>query len=155
MRAVRPPFLAYHSLSVILLLAAVLSFHPFDTGLPRSGQWRNGFAVADMNGDGSPDLAFGCPRKQPGPPVIFLNEGHGRWRRWDEVQFPALPFDYGAVAAADFDGNGANDLAVASHFTGVTVVLGDGHGTFVPSQEGLIFRKADAPEGPAPFSSRA
>jgi hypothetical protein len=108
-----------------------------------------------MNGDGLPDLAFGCPRKTPGPPVIFLNERNGRWRRWEEARFPPLPFDYGAVAAADFDGNGTNDLAVASHFTGVTVVLGDRHGTFVPSQEGLVFRKPDAPEGPAPFSSRA
>jgi hypothetical protein len=141
---------------VILLLAAVLSFQPFDSGLPRSGQWRNGFAVADMNGDGLPDLAFGCARKRPGPPVIFLNERNGRWRRWDEAQFPPLPFDYGAVAAADFDGNGSNDLAVASHFTGVTVVLGDGRGTFVPApQEGLIFRSPDSPEGPAPFSSRS
>jgi hypothetical protein len=140
---------------VILLLAALLSFQPFDSGLPRSGQWRNGFAVADMNNDGLPDLAFGCARKRPGPPVIFLNEGNGQWRRWEEAQFPPLPFDYGAVAAADFDGNGSNDLAVASHFTGVTVVLGDGRGTFVPSQEGLIFRPPDSPEGPAPFSSRA
>ncbi len=140
---------------MILLLAAFLSFQPFDSGLPRTGQWRNGFAVADMNGDGRPDLAFGCARKSPGPPVIFLNEGSGRWRRWEEAQFPALPFDYGAVAAADFDGNGSNDLAVASHFTGVTVVLGDGRGTFVPSQEGLTFRSPDAPEGPAPFTSRA
>jgi hypothetical protein len=140
---------------VILLLAALLSFQPFDSGLPRSGQWRNGFAVADMNADGLPDLAFGCARKSPGPPVIFLNQGSGRWRRWEEAQFPALPFDYGAVAAADFDGNGANDLAVASHFTGVTVVLGDGRGTFVPSQEGLVFRPPDSPEGAAPFTSRA
>ena len=140
---------------MILLLAALLSFQPFDSGLPRAGQWRNGFAVADLNNDGLPDLAFGCARKRPGPPVIFLNQGKGQWRRWEEAQFPALPFDYGAVAAADFDGNGSNDLAVASHFTGVTVVLGDGRGTFVPSQEGLIFRKPDSPEGPAPFTSRA
>jgi hypothetical protein len=153
---------------VILLLAALLfltpqqpdrtsalRFQPFDAGLPRSGQWRNGFAVADMNQDGLQDLAFGPPRKRRGPPVIFLNERNGRWRQWSEAQFPSLPFDYGAVAAADFDGNGTNDLAVASHYTGVTVVLGDGRGTFVPSQEGLIYRAPNAPEGAAPFSSRA
>ena len=139
----------------MILLLATLVFHPFDAGLPRSGQWRHGFAVADMNGDGRPDLAFTSPRKQPGPPVIYLNEGGGRWKRWQEARFPALPFDYGAVAAADFDGNGANDLAVASHYRGVTVVLGDGRGTFVASQEGLTFRSPASPEGSAPFSSRA
>jgi hypothetical protein len=153
---------------VILLLVALLSLEPqqpertsafrfqaFDQGLPRTGQWRHGFSVADMNNDGLQDLAFAPARKRRGPPVIFLNERNGRWRQWSEAQFPTLPFDYGAVAAADFDGNGANDLAVASHYTGVTVVLGDGRGAFVASQEGLIYRAPNAPEGAAPFSSRA
>jgi FG-GAP-like repeat len=139
----------------VLLLLASLLFQPFDEGLPRSGQWRHGFAVADLNNDGRPDLAFSSPRKQPGPPVIYLNEGRGRWRRWSEARFPALPFDYGAVAAADFDGNGANDLAVASHYRGVTVVHGDGSGRFVQSQDGLTFRSPASAEGSAPFTSRA
>jgi hypothetical protein len=151
---------------VTLLLAALLFLEPqdlertssfrfqsFDAGLPRSGQWRHGFAVADMNGDGLPDLAFTSPRKQSGPPVIFLNQRHGQWARWQATQFPAMPFDYGAVAAADFDGNGANDLAIASHYRGVMVVLGDGRGTFVASPEGLTF--ATSPRATAPFSSRA
>ena len=146
---------------MILFLAAVLvlqpaeigrtasfRFQPFDDGLPRAGQWRHGFDVADMNGDGRPDLAFTSPRKSPGPPVIFLNEGKGRWSRWEDVHFPSLPYDYGAVAAADFDGDGFNDLALGSHYTGVTVVHGDGRGTFSLSQPGMTF-------GGAPFSSRA
>ncbi len=132
---------------------AALRFVPFDAGLPRSGQWRHGFAVADMNGDGQPDLAFSAARKEAGPPVIFLNERNGRWRRWSEAQFPSLPFDYGAVAAADFDGNGSNDLAVACHYRGVTVVLGDGSGKFVSSDEGFGF--PTSPRGASSFSSRA
>lgn len=135
------------------LEAASFRFAPFDAGLPRSGQWRHGFAVADMNGDTLPDLVFTSPRKQAGPPVIFLNNGGGRWTRWIETQWPALPFDYGAVAAGDFDGNGTNDLAIASHYRGVTVVLGNGNGTFVSSQEGMTF--PTSPRESAPFSSRA
>lgn len=133
---------------LVLALLASFRFTPFDAGLPRTGQWRHGFAVADMNGDGAPDLVFTSPRKNPGPPVIFLNEGKGQWRRWEGTHFPSLPFDYGAVAAADFDGDGANDLAVGSHYTGVTVVHGDGRGTFTASVPGLSF-------GGAAFSSRA
>jgi hypothetical protein len=115
--------------------------------------WRHGFAVADMNGDQRPDLVFTSPRKEPGPPVIFLNDGGGKWKRWSEAKFPALSFDYGAVAAADFDGNGATDLAVGSHYRGVIALLHDGHGTFTAATEGFTF-PASSRES-APFSSRA
>lgn len=139
---------------MLLLLAAVLfQFQSVDEGLPRSAQWRHGFAVADMNGDARPDLIFTIPRKQLGPPVIFLNEGDGRWRKWDETTFPPLSFDYGSVAAADFDGDGAMDLAIASHYRGVTVVRGDGRGNFVAAGEGMGFPASWGQS--SPFSSRA
>jgi FG-GAP-like repeat/FG-GAP repeat len=131
----------------LLVLAAVLTFHPVDSGLPKSGMWRHGFAVADMNGDGRPDLVFTSPRKEPGPPRIFLNDGRGHFARWAEAKFPAMTFDYGAVAAADFDGNGTTDLAVGSHYIGVTVLLGDNRGTFTAVSDGF--------EYPSTFSSRA
>src|SRR5688500_6096232 len=109
--------------------------------------WRHGFAVADMNRDGRPDLVFTSPRKDPGPPRIFLNEGGLQCVRWQQVQFPAPGFDYGAVAAADFDDNGTTDLAVGVHYGGVVVLLGDGQGRFSPVSEGFPF--------PSTFSSRA
>src|SRR5688500_3402501 len=109
--------------------------------------WRHGFAVADMNGDGRPDLVFTSPRKQPGPPRIFLNQGNNRFEKWNEATFPALLFDYGAVAAADFDGNGTTDLAVGCHYIGVVVLYGDGKGTFAAAPNGFIY--------PSTFSSRA
>ena len=59
-----------------------MGFESFDTGLPRGGQWRYGFVLADMNGDGKLDIVHGPARRRPGPPVIFLGDGGGRWRRW-------------------------------------------------------------------------
>lgn len=137
----------------MLVLLALLTFQPFDTGLPKTGMWRHGFAVADMNGDTRPDLVFTSPRKEPGPPVIFLNQGGGRWARWEQTTFPNLPFDYGAVAAADFDGNGTADLAVGSHYRGVIALLGDGHGTFTAATSGFNYPVSSRES--STFSSRA
>jgi hypothetical protein len=131
---------------VLLVLAALLTFQPINSGLPQSGMWRHGFAVADMNADGRPDLIFTSPRKQPGPPRIFINEGNLRFAEWNDAKFPALNFDYGAVAAADFNRDGATDLAVGIHYLGVLVVLGDNHGRFTVG-DGFTF--------PSTFSSRA
>ncbi len=105
-------------------------FRSFDHGLPRSGQWRNGFAIADMNGDGWPDLVHGPARKGHRLPSIFLGDGRGSWKLWTDATFPPLPYDYGDVAVADFDGDGSPDLALAAHLRGVVVLLHDGEGAF-------------------------
>src|SRR5260370_861172 len=54
---------------------------PFGRGLPDKGQWRQGFAIADMNGDGHPDLILPPPRGVPGVPEIFLGDGIDRSTR--------------------------------------------------------------------------
>ena len=70
-----------------------MRFAPFGEGLPTSGQWREGFRIADMNEDGHPDIVHGPRRKEAGPPVIFLGDGKGSWTRWAEARFPSLPYD--------------------------------------------------------------
>ena len=40
-----------------------LHLKPFDTGLPRTGLWRNGFDLADIDGDGQVDFVHGPPRR--------------------------------------------------------------------------------------------
>ncbi len=118
--------------------AALLRLLPFGTGLPKHGQWRNAFAVADINGDGFLDLVHGPPRKGGGWPVIFLGDGNGGFTRWAAARFPRLPFDYGTVVVDDFDGDGSrDDLAIACHLRGLTVLLGDGKGQFTESGRGL------------------
>jgi hypothetical protein len=107
-----------------------ITLEPFGDGLPRAGQWRNAFALADMNGDGQRDLVHGPPRKDGRGPRIFLGDGAGHWRRWQEATYPQAPYDYGAIAVADFNGDAQLDLALAAHLRGITVLLGDGRGGF-------------------------
>lgn len=130
-----------------------LLFTPFNQGLPQRGQWRQGFVVADINGDGHPDIVHGPPRKGGSTPAIFLGDGKGHWRRWAEAVFPPLPFDYGDVAVADFNGDGHPDLAIASHLRGITVLVGDGRGSFTAWSQGIDFEAGDQ-DAPV-FTSRA
>jgi hypothetical protein len=130
-------------------MPARLALVPLGEGLPRSGQWRNGFALADMDGDGRLDLVHGPARKGGRAPVIFLGDGKGGFRRWAEATFPPLPYDYGDVVAGDLDGDRRADLALAMHLSGVVALRNEGGGVFreLASLAGL---------GGAPaFSSRA
>jgi hypothetical protein len=102
----------------------------FDNGLPRRGQWRDNFAVADVNRDGFPDLIFTPARKTLGYPVIFLGNGRGDWSRWAEASFPQIAFDYGGAAAADFNADGHQDIAFGMHLLGVTGLTGNSRGEF-------------------------
>ncbi|HEX3530212.1 MAG TPA: VCBS repeat-containing protein [Thermoanaerobaculia bacterium] len=131
-----------------------VTFQPFDAGLPRRGQWRNGFVVADMNGDGHPDIVHGVPRKGGVKPVIFLGDGKGHWKQW-ETTFPPVRFDYGDVAVGDLNGDGKMDLVVASHLRGITAMLGDGKGNFKLWSQGIEFQEPGTGETKPPFSSRA
>ncbi len=92
------------------------------------GRWQMGFAMADMNEDGIPDLIFPPQRKgYPVQPSIFLGDGKGGFKMLQDVQWPnQLPFDYGGVAAGDFNGDGHQDLIFAIHLRAQYVVWGNG-----------------------------
>jgi hypothetical protein len=131
-----------------------VALQPFSAGLPQRGQWRNNFDVADLDGDGHLDIAFGPSRKSRlRVPTIFLGNGAGRWTPWSAARFPALAFDYGDVKAADLNGDGVRDLVVASHLKGIVAMLGDGRGGFRVWSQGIDFWSPDDGRGPA-FSSR-
>jgi hypothetical protein len=117
----------------------VVRFVESSHGLPRSGSWRNSPAVVDINGDGHLDIVAPPQRGDffGVGPSIFLGDGTGNWRKWEEVEWPASTLDYGAVRAADFNGNGHIDLAFGVHLLGVAVYLHDGNGRFTDSSEGL------------------
>jgi hypothetical protein len=70
-------------------------------------------AVADLNGDGTPDLVVGS--------VVLLGNGDGTFHEMAGLG------DFGPVAIADFNGDGKPDIAEGSFIN-----LGNGDGTFQP-----------------------
>lgn len=114
-----------------------LRFTEANEGLPMSGSYRNGLAVADMNGDKCPDIIAPPQRGVPtGRPEIYLGDCKGGWKFWEAARWPR-GLDYGNVAAADFNRDGKMDLVFGIHLTGIAVMLGDGRGNFREASNGL------------------
>jgi hypothetical protein len=90
-------------------------------------------AVADLNHDGHADLAA----RSGSAPAVQVRLGRGDGTLGPPAEH-AVPYPVDAIAAADLDGDGAVDLAVALNgdpiFAGVppavAVLLGNGDGTF-------------------------
>ncbi|HKB78588.1 MAG TPA: FG-GAP and VCBS repeat-containing protein [Thermoanaerobaculia bacterium] len=128
----RPEFSAVQPKSA----AETIRFEESSQGLPTSGSWRNSPAVADMNGDGCPDIIAPPERKGGQVPAIFLGDCKGHWTLWRAVRWP-VAVDYGNVAAADFNRDGHMDLVFGVHQVGPIVLLGDGKGGFTVSNKGM------------------
>lgn len=133
-----------------------LEFTDAGAGLPTTGQWRDGFVVADIDQDGALDLVHGSPRHGNGNPVVFRRDGAGRWgRKAISGPRPSFSYDYGDVAVADFNGDGRPDIAVASHLRGIVVLVSDERGTWKEWSQGIFFEIPGSKEFQHGFTSRA
>lgn len=131
-----------------------LEFVPFDQGLPRAGQWRDGFDLADLDGDGHLDIVFGPARKGAPVPNVYLGNGAGVWKRWADAGFPELAYDYGDAAVGDFDGDGHLDVVFGIHLRGLLALRQLPEGGFEPWTGGIQFDVPGQGGDASSFSSR-
>jgi FG-GAP-like repeat/FG-GAP repeat len=108
----------------------------------------NSVAIADVNGDGLPDLLVATTLDQgypdnPGFANVILNTAGSPGTFQTGVAYPTTNLDPSSMAVADLTGSGALDMVVANAFGSVSVYM---HGTTA----GTFTMAVDVPTGGAP-----
>jgi Bacterial Ig-like domain (group 3)/FG-GAP-like repeat len=108
------------------------TFQPAVTYAAGVNAWS--IAVADIDGDGKPDLMIGsCASSDcaTGTVTVLLNKGDGTFQT--PVSYDSGGSQGISVAVADVNGDGKPDLLIANYFSAsIGVLLGKGDGTFLP-----------------------
>lgn len=129
-----------------------LRWTSYSDGLPTGGQWREGLVLADVSKDGHLDIVVSPARKTLRPPSVFVHDESG-WKRLPGAQFPSRPYDYGAIAVADLNGDGLPDIVLGEHLHGlIAVQQSKAGGQFEDASTGLPFQTS---AGTPVFSSQA
>jgi hypothetical protein len=103
---------------------------PFSARAPGKRPHTHALAAADVNRDGKLDLI--TANNEDGDISVLLGDGKGSFTRARGSPFPCGPSPY-PVALADVNGDSDLDIVVPNTAPGpttITVLLGDGRGTF-------------------------
>ncbi len=87
-------------------------------------------AVQDLNGDGHPDLAFLTSFNHAPVVNILLNNGDGSFTSGRTYNGDGMSGSIPGLFAADLNGDQKADLAIGNGAGGISVLLGNGNGTF-------------------------
>uniref|UniRef100_Q02BD5 Conserved repeat domain n=1 Tax=Solibacter usitatus (strain Ellin6076) TaxID=234267 RepID=Q02BD5_SOLUE len=94
--------------------------------LTNNSGWANFMVLADLNGDGRPDLVG---MDGAASAYILLSNGNGTFQPVQHLTLNSVgPPD--GLAVGDFNGDGRADLAVSNFGGGVQLFAGNGNGTF-------------------------
>jgi hypothetical protein len=89
-------------------------------------------AVADLTGDGIPDLAVSNRNYDRAPGTVSVLRGNGDGSFRAAVNYPLVGSDPTTIVVADMNGNGIPDLVVSTS-NNVNVLLGHGDGSVGPA----------------------
>ena len=111
-----------------------ISQGPMPTGLTPTA-----LAAADLNGDGKSDLVVA--NFDSTTLNVFLGNGNGTFTSAGSVPAASPAFGFGpvGVVAGDFDNDGKLDIAVALTSNAMSMLKGNGNGTFQLAVTNIIF----------------